>query len=79
MHKGNQYEGHTLIPILDKFKSAFGLKNLVVIADSGLMSKSNIKHLKEEKYEFIIGARIKNEPSEIKEEILSINWGDKIN
>lgn len=78
MHKGNQYEGHTLIPILDKFKSAFGLKNLVVIADSGLMSKSNIKHLREEKYEFIIGARIKNEPSEIKEKILSIDWGDKI-
>ena len=78
MHQGNKYEGHTFIPILEKFKSTFELNNLIVIADSGLMSNSNIKQLKENNYNFIIGARIKNESLEIKQKILSYNWGDKI-
>jgi len=78
MHQGNKYEGHTFIPLLDKFKSTFELDNLIVIADAGLMSKSNIKQLKEKNYDFIIGARIKNESSEIKKKILSYTWGNKI-
>jgi len=78
MHQGNKYEGHTFIPILDKFKSTFELDNLIVIADSGLMSNSNIEQLKEKNYNFIIGARIKNESLEIKKNILSYNWGIKI-
>jgi len=54
------------------------LNNLIVIADAGLMSNSNIKQLKENNYNFIIGARIKNESLEIKKKILSYNWGAKI-
>lgn len=78
MHQGNKYEGHTFIPILDKFKSTFELDNLIVIADAGLMSKSNIKQLKDKNYDFIIGARIKNESLGIKKKILSHNWGTKM-
>lgn len=78
MYKGNQYEGHTMIPILDKFKSTFKLKDLVVIADSGLMSRKNIEHLKENNYKFIIGARIKNESSKVKNKILSIKWREEV-
>lgn len=32
---------------------------MVVVADAGLMSNSNITELQEKNYEYIIGARIK--------------------
>jgi len=48
------------------------LEKLVIIADSGLLSSQNIKELQEKGYEFILGARIKNESNDIKEKILSL-------
>jgi len=76
--KGNTFEGHTLIPTLKTIQAKYGFDKPIVIADAGLLSKDNIEKLKEEKYEFIIGARIKNESEQIKKEILekSINMID---
>ena len=69
--EGNTYEGHTLIPFLEKISKKFELGKPVVIADSGLLSKDNIKALQQSGYEYIIGARIRNESEEIKKKILS--------
>jgi transposase len=77
IHKGNQYEGNTLIPILDRFKSTYNLAKLIVVADSGLLSNSNIKQLIENDYEFILGARIKSESTKTKERILGLDWSKK--
>ena len=41
-----------------------------MIADAALLSKQNLKNLANEKYQFIIGARIKNESEQIKMDIL---------
>ncbi|GAB6010460.1 IS1634 family transposase [Dysgonomonas reticulitermitis] len=68
--EGNTYEGHTLIPFLEKISGKFNLGKPVVIADSGLLSKPNIKALEENGYEYIIGARLKNETAIIQEEIV---------
>ncbi len=73
IHEGNKYEGHTMLPILDSFKKKYDISKLVIIADSGLLSTSNIDELQEKGYDFILGARIKNESSNIKEQILSLN------
>ena len=70
--EGNKFEGHTMLPVVDAFKSKYSLDQLIVIADSGLLSASNIEELLAKDYEFILGARIKNERSEIKEKILSL-------
>ena len=67
--EGNIYEGHTLIPFLEKISKEFNLEKPIVVADSGLLSKDNIKALEEERYQYIIGARIKNEPENIKRKI----------
>ena len=77
IHEGNKFEGHTMLPIIDSFKTKYNLKKLVVIADSGLLSTSNVKELIEKGYEFILGARIKNESAYIKKKILSLNLSDK--
>lgn len=67
---GNTFEGHTLIPTLKKIQNKYSFAKPIVIADAGLLSKDNIEKLKVEKYQFIIGARIKNETDRIKKEIL---------
>jgi len=68
--EGNIYEGHTLIPFLEKTAEKFDLKKPIVVADAGLLSNDNIKALEDKNYEYIIGARIKNESEKIKQLIL---------
>ncbi len=77
IHEGNKFEGHTMLPIIDAFKSRYNLDKLIVVADSGLLSLSNVKELQEKGYEFILGARIKNESQSIKEKILALKMEDK--
>lgn len=74
--EGNTYEGHTLIPFLEKMSKKFNLEKPVVIADSGLLSKNNIEALEQNGYEYILGARIKNESESIKSQILSAEFVD---
>src|SRR5690554_5548975 len=71
--EGNKFEGHTLLPVIDLFKAKYNLNQLVVVADSGLLSNQNVDELQTKNYEFILGARIKNESKTIKEKILSLN------
>lgn len=71
LFNGSQYEGYTMIPIVDDFVQRFNLgKDFVVIADAGLMSTKNIKLLREGGYKYIIGARIKKESGKIMEKII---------
>lgn len=71
--EGKQYEGHTMLPIINGFREKYNLEKLVVVADSGLLSKANIDELMANKHEFILGARIKNEKQEIKDRVLSLS------
>lgn len=73
IYEGNSYEGNTFIPILQKFEKKFNLQKPIVIADSGLLSKNNIEQLKLHNYQYILGARIKNENHITKDKILSLN------
>lgn len=68
--EGNTFEGHTLMPTLKEAQKKYGFKKPVVIADAALLSKENLKNLGKQKYQFIIGARIKNESDKIKQKIL---------
>ncbi len=61
--EGNIYEGHTLIPVLEKISKKFNLTKPIVVADAGLLSTENIKQLKENGYQYILGARIKTRVS----------------
>ena len=73
---GSQYEGRTMIPVIDDFVQRFSLTDFVVVADSGLMSGTNVKLLESAGYKYILGARIRSESSKIKEWILSIEKKD---
>jgi transposase len=74
--EGNIYEGHTLIPFIEKISKKFHLNKPIIVADAGLLSGDNIKALKAQDYKYIIGARLKNEPDNIKKQILEQQLGD---
>ncbi len=62
---GAQYEGRTIIPIIDDFVQRFSLTDLIVVADAGLLSRKNITLLKQAGYKFILGGRIKKESKSV--------------
>jgi len=74
--EGSIYEGHTLIPFLEKITTRFNLGKPVVIADAGLLSNDNLKALEHQNYQYIIGARLKNTSAQIQQKILSKKWSD---
>ena len=71
--EGNKFEGHTMLPILDAFKVKYQLDKLIIVADSGLLSNQNISELITKGYEFILGARIKNEGKIIRDKIFDLS------
>lgn len=74
--EGNKFEGYTMIPVIDSFTNKYNLNKPIIVADSGLLSIQNIDQLIENKYEFILGARIKSESKAIKDKILNLDLKD---
>jgi transposase len=74
--EGDIYEGHTLIPFIEKISLKFNLNKPVVVADAGLLSNDNITALQTNNYEYILGARLKNETERVKSEILKNQFKD---
>ena len=80
LFNGSQYEGRTMLPLVDDFVQRFNLDDFVVVADSGLMNKTNVSLLESGGYKYILGARIKNESQKTKQWILSLEkHNDKFN
>lgn len=75
--EGDKYEGDTLIPIIEHFVTKHKPEQLIVVADAGLLSSKNIQALIDKQYQYILGARIKNENEAIKKQILAIKLQDK--
>jgi Transposase DDE domain len=71
--EGNTSETKTLIPVLETFQEKFNIDKPIVVADAALLSEKNIQALQNNGYQYILGARLKNEPEEIKERVLSLN------
>jgi len=74
--EGNKFEGHTMLPVVEAFRKRFQLDRLLIIADAGLLSNSNVELLLKKKYEFILGGKIKTESNRIKKAILSYPFKD---
>ncbi|MGX5856555.1 IS1634 family transposase [Dyadobacter jiangsuensis] len=67
--EGNKFEGYTMLPVIEAFKIRFGLADLVVVADAGLLSSDNIRQLQQNGYQYILGARVKNESRLLQQQI----------
>ena len=57
-HPGNTFEGKTLKGIVEKMNKKFQIRRFIFVADRGLFSADNLKYIKEQKGEFIVGMRL---------------------
>jgi transposase len=71
---GNKFEGHTIIPVILKFKETYNIENLTVVADAAMLSRNNINELEQAGLNYIVAARLSN----ISEDLL-VKIADHIN
>lgn len=69
--QGNTFEGHTFVPVIKNITKLLGNANLVVIADSAMISQDNIDKLSQENIGFVVGARVSNLPVSLIDSISS--------
>ena len=67
---GSMYEGHTLLPMLEKIRQKYNLEKVVFVADSGLLNEENLALLEDSGFEYIVGARLKNLKKALKTDVL---------
>lgn len=66
---GNTFEGHTIIPVVNRFIKKNKIKELTVVADAAMISTENIQALTENGINYIVGARLGNISNELMAEI----------
>lgn len=71
--KGDTYEGHTFEKALEDLKQQYQIEKVIMVADRGMMSKSNIQITIDKGYEFIIGERLKNLPKDVQLQLLNLD------
>ena len=71
LYPGNTFDSKTLLKILRKLQDQFNLNKVIIVADKGINSKLNLKHIKDNGFDYIVSARIKNMNKSIQKEILS--------
>ena len=64
-YEGNQAETRTIVPIVEQFQARHGLADLVIVADAGMLSASNLKALHEAGLRFIVGSRVTKAPLDL--------------
>ena len=63
--EGNKAETATIIPIVKAFQARHGLSDMVVVADAGMLSTSNLDALDEAGLRFIVGSRVTKAPGDL--------------
>jgi transposase len=70
MWPGNTADVTTLLPLADRFRTRFGIKNICVVADRGMISHDNLEDLKERGISYILGVRMRR-VKEVSMDVLS--------
>ena len=63
--EGNKAETHTILPTVKAFQERNGAHDMVVVADAGMLSASNLRELDEASLRFIVGARQTKAPHDL--------------
>jgi transposase len=70
LYNGATWEGHTLKDAIEHVKRMAEVDRVVFVADSGLLSKDNLAVIEKSEKQYIVAARLKNQPESIKKQIL---------
>jgi hypothetical protein len=64
-YQGNKAETLTIVPIVKQFQDRHDLAEMVVVADAGMLSASNLRELEEANLRFIVGSRVTKAPVDL--------------
>jgi len=64
-YEGNTAETTTIIPIVKQFQKRHSLVDMVVVADAGMLSATNLKDLDEAGLRFVVGSRVTKAPADL--------------
>jgi Transposase DDE domain len=69
---GNTADVTTLIPVVDRLRSRFGVTKVCIVADRGMISKETIEELEQQErsWQYILGARMRSQ-NEVKDDVLA--------
>jgi hypothetical protein len=65
LFEGNKAETATLIPVLTAFAQRHDVRDIVVVADAGMLSAANLNALEDAGFNFIVGSRITKAPYDL--------------
>jgi len=76
---GNTTDVTTLIPVVDRLRSRFGVGKVCVVADRGMISQETIAALEEKGrgWQYILGARMRSQ-NEVRDEVLARAGRDRV-
>ena len=57
---GCTFEGHTLQTAIERVESKYNIRDMVIVADSAMLGKDNLKWLEDHGKRYIVGARLKS-------------------
>lgn len=63
--EGNRAETTTILPIITGFQARHGIADMVVVADAGMLSASNLEALDKAGLRFIVGSRVVKAPADL--------------
>lgn len=72
VYPGNTYEGHTIDTVLEKLKTKFKIRKIILIGDQAMCTKDTIEKIKGKDFSYIVGSRIKIKGKEMEKTILDI-------
>lgn len=70
---GKMYEGKTFQELLERIKTNWRPSELVVVADSAMLSEENIGMLEAQGYHYIVGARLKSLKGSLARAVLALS------
>lgn len=63
--EGNKAETLTLLPVIKRFQQAHQITDMVVVADAGMLSETNLTAVHEAGLWFIVGSRVTKAPHDL--------------
>ena len=63
--EGNKAETLTIVPIVKAFQTRHQITDMVVVADAGMLSSSNLRALDDAGLRFIVGSRVTKAPGDL--------------
>jgi hypothetical protein len=78
MWPGNTSDVTTLKPVIERLRDRFGVKDMVVVADRGMISKRTVQWLEASQVGYILGVRMRQARGELRDAIADAGGGYQV-